>query len=211
MSTDVTEKHVELSATVAAQAKELEFTTANADRLTEKVEELNTALAEAGDKLTDSEEKRAEMGVEFDNAKTQIEELMASVEKVEAEKVEADAKATDLQAKLEDIEAKKIVATRIVSLVEAGMDKTEAETKIEALGDMSDAQFEIVVDMAKASKPEEKDEVEKVTENLEEAEATAEANVNVDDTEDTSEVDDPAELNAAIAERLGLTQKENEE
>lgn len=146
-----------------------------------KIEELTKTLASR-------DEEVKSLKTEVENVKASKKEVETAVEAAKAEVVEVKTKLTAAEAKLEETRIETIKANRIATLVEKGVEKSEAETVVTKFASASDEMFEVVVatqaqlveakklaDAAAAAKPTEKTEEQKKAEAAAQAAAAAKA------------------------------------
>jgi hypothetical protein len=208
---------------------------------------LKTELSEIKAALKNSETARAELAEKLSKAdvakyETQIAELTAKVEaaakskeedKKAADKAKAELEATS--AKLAEVEkakaeldvvlakaaADKALATRISILTDGGIEKTEAEKKVNLFANLNDEQFTAVaselVEAAKAKKSEDSPEDKKKKEEKAKADADAAALANAKPIEEvipvvasTSDDTKVNETRVAIASLISPKYKKSE-
>jgi hypothetical protein len=216
-----------------------------ATKLEKVVAELEAKLAETNDKLAKADVEKYTSQIEeltqaVDAQKDSITDLTSRLEDsetklteaTEAVKTEKEAKA-ELETKLDELKVAEVKANRISTLVDGGMDKETATTKVEVFADLSDEQFSVVAtDLIGAIKAQATTETEEASEETEtedqaeeeqeESEAStdeevlenAETDDQVDMTVASEDKEDIAdlrkELQEAIAERLGHSLDNNE-
>jgi len=160
--------------------------------LKSQLSETKEALQAVSDAKTELEKKVTSAGIA--QYETKIDTLEVAV-KTAGEKAQADSeqvaqlseKITQLEAKIEeltkanagltqevaDVEAQKVRASRISTLVDGDIDKSEAESKVETFSNLTDEQFEVLATelINAAKKPSEDDEKTKKAKKDKEAKA----------------------------------------
>jgi hypothetical protein len=151
---------------MAEEAKLLDLERQNAD--------LNDQIKSLRERLTKMDEEKVQAQIDGLNEEiaardkviaerdAKIEELTASCNEEAKAKEEAIATKADVEkelaeakTKLDEIEAKSLVTARVSTLVDKGVDKADAEELVNKAGDMTDEQFELLVEAkAAAVKPE---------------------------------------------------------
>ena len=132
-----------------AKIKELEDALAQAnDKLAKvdiaKFEAKASELADTAAKLTEERDAATAELAELTKANTQ---LSADIEAAKAATAEVEAAKAELELKIEAAEKQALLASRVSSLVDGGLDKAVAEEKVALFEYLTDAQFE---DIAKA-------------------------------------------------------------
>jgi len=139
--------------------------------LEKEVAELKSALDASKAEVKELTEKLSEASVK--EYETQIEELKASLENIEAEKqsfvtvsnvaeekvasleatvAELTEKLNEAQAMMDGMKEKEKKEKRMASLIDAGMDTEDAAAQISAFDNLSDEQFEVFATMVKKYK-----------------------------------------------------------
>lgn len=140
----------DLKALVASLQKQITEVDAKAlrDEITQLKADLTTAQTQsdaAKKEVEDEKKKFADKEKAAAELNTKVEELTASNK--------------ELTAKVEESEANKIRTERISTLVEGGVEKSEAETKVTTFANLNDEQFKavatVIVEAVKASKTDE--------------------------------------------------------
>jgi len=199
----------------------------NAD-LKKSVASLEEKLADATDKLakadvekyaaqiTELEATVASNAEELAGQASSVESLTTQVEALNTKLGVSDEAKAELEIKLAEVETAKVTANRISTLVDGGIDKEVATTKVEVFANLTDDQFTVIanelVEVAKFKKKDEEEEDDKsktsktktkaadetADEEKDEAEASAD-----DDVLDTAE--------ASVDETVVNTETEVEE
>ena len=130
------------------QNKELK---AKNDSFAAEIEDLKKKLAEADVKKYETRVAELEASVKtLEDSKSAMDEEKKKKEKeMEGYKSKADelTEANEkLQKELDEVRAERVLAQRISSLVDGGLDKTKAETKAKAFANLNDEQFKAVAD-----------------------------------------------------------------
>jgi hypothetical protein len=181
-----------------------------------RVEELQTEVAELQRRLTEMDEAAvrtkfeklgkqvaekdtaiAELEKQIEEANASNEELVKTKEELETQAAKSSEGSEKISAELAEIKDEILKTSRISTLVDAGVDKEEAEAIVEKFANLNDEQFDSLVGMLKP------------TEALEEndnAKAELEEEETVLETE--AEESDPAE---AVAEEDVLEEAEADE
>lgn len=189
------------------------------DALQSQLDEAKAANKSLKDEFKTLTDKLAQADVAtFESKIGKLEEALASattkIEETEAKLSEANQKAVDVQselaeavkaqdeaeAKIAKAEAEALTASRISSLVDGGLDKTDAETKVETFSNLNDEQFStLAAELVKVvSKNEDSDEeaTEEDAEASDESSDEAEANATEEVLENAEASDD--EVDGAV-------------
>lgn len=203
MAEELTKQIDELKAQNASLQKQL--SEVNAKALEDEITELKA-------KLTEMETDAAAKKKADEEAKKKMEEKEKAIADLTAKVEELTTANTELNNKIQEAEANKLRDSRISTLVEGGVEKTEAEAKVKMFAALNDEQFAAyAADVIKSVKVNSAT-TETVTETEEGALANAKptetvAGVVVPEEENN---DDAAKARIiAIAKRLGYEEPEN--
>lgn len=141
------------------------------DVLTKKLEASELTTVELQKKVAEAGTVQLESTIE--ELTQQLETTNTKASELETAKTEADTRITELTSKVEEltsaneklnesvaaVQAEKVKANRISTLVDGGVDKEEASTKVDAFANLTDEQFVIVAEslIVKADKPTDND------------------------------------------------------
>lgn len=205
MSEELNKQIDELKAQNASLEKQL--SEINAKAMHEEIATLKAQLAEV---QSEAEAKKKSE----DEAKKKMEEKEKGMAELTAKVDELTSANTELTNKIQEAEANKIRNNRISTLVDGGLDKTEAEAKVTMFANLNDEQFAAYA--ADVIKSVNKSEV--TTETTAEVNEETLANVKTDETSaglvvpntEEGEVEAKKEaLRLSLAKRFGYVQPEN--
>jgi hypothetical protein len=170
----------------------------------EKVKAQITAFKTA---CADKDVEITELKTKIEAANQAIEASSKDAEELESLKAASEQKIAELGEKLDAIEAQNLKTSRVSALVDKGVDKANAETLVETFADISDEQFNALVELTEAphwpghkggddekKKKDKKDEDKKEDANMKKKygeKADVEA-------EETAEAENEAEANEAL-------------
>ena len=245
------------SAAVAKDKRENSNMSSEHDMLKEQVSKLEAALTESNKAQAEAERKLAEADIAA--YQTQIDELKAEVEvaaqkDTESQKATAETQSkvdeltkqvdelsvskTELEKQLSQVEAEKTATSRVSTLVDGGISKEDAETKVETFSSLTDDQFAALatelIEAVKAKSQNNEDDKSQNSESsesseeedgadanadekvLEDAEASTEGTVgSVDTSDDETEVEESREAIASFLAteylKIDMTSDESEE
>jgi len=174
------------------------------------VEKYTAQITELETTITSNTEELAAKASSIESLTTQVDTLNTKLDETNEAKAE-------LQTKLAEVEAAKVTANRISTLVDGGIDKEVATTKVELFANLTDEQFTVVANelveaaktkMKKEDEDEDKDK-SKASETSEAADETAEAEKDDAEANADEEVLETAE--ASTDETVVNTETEAEE
>ena len=165
-------------------------------------EKVQAQISELEKSCADKDAEITELKSQLVAADEAVEASKKSAEEFETAKAESDKTIAELNEKLNAIEAENLRTSRISSLVDKGVDKSEAETLVETFTGITDEQFEALVSKLSDAPFHDKDEKDKKKKDEEEEANMKKKYADKAETSEEDAVEAESTEDAEVAEAL---------